>query len=35
VTELGDPHCDGVDFLLFVAGRGALFVAAKNKSLAK
>jgi hypothetical protein len=33
VTELGDPHCDGVDSLLFVAG--ALFVAAKNKSLAK
>jgi hypothetical protein len=33
VTELGDPHCDGDDFLHFVAG--ALFVAAKNKSLAK
>jgi hypothetical protein len=28
VTELGAPHCDGVDFLLFVAG--PLFVAAKK-----
>jgi hypothetical protein len=34
VTELGAPHCDGVDFLLFVAG--PLFVAGEeNKSLAK